>query len=87
MPIWLQNILVLASFALAREYYGRGDDAMRVTVHEIVQLQAAGRDDDAKALSRKMIAANPHSPAVDLLRALTESRIQSPPVSPTSAKH
>ena len=69
---------------------------MRVAIHEILQMQAVGHDADAKALSRSMIAANPHSPAVDLLRALTESRIQSPPPPPvpasvpvttTSAKH
>jgi uncharacterized protein (TIGR03790 family) len=82
----------LASFAQAREYYGKGDDAMRVAVHEINQLQFLGREDEAKVLARKMIAANSHSPAVDLLRAMTESRIQSPPTPPptaatTAAKH
>jgi uncharacterized protein (TIGR03790 family) len=77
----------LASFDQAREYYGKGDDAMRVTVHEINLLQSASRDDEAKTLARKMIAANPHSASVDLLRAMTESRIQSPapPPLPTAA--
>ena len=80
----------LASFAQAREIYGKGDDSMRVAIHEILQLQAAGRENEAKALSRSMIAANSHSASVDLLRALTESRIQSPPPVPvptTAAKH
>ncbi len=80
----------LASFAQAREYYGKGDDAMRVAVHEVLQMQMAGRDGDARTLARKMIAANPHSPAVDLLRALTETRIQTPPLATpaaSSAKH
>jgi hypothetical protein len=86
----------LDSFAKASDLYGKGDDAMRVTVHQINLLQGANRDDEAKALARKMIAANPHSASVDLLRAMTESRIQSPPpppipttssASPISAKH
>jgi hypothetical protein len=82
----------LASFAQAREYYGKGDDAMRVAIHEILQLQAAKRDAEARTLSQKMIAASPHSPAVDLLRALTEQRAVPPPPPPqaaaaASAKH
>jgi hypothetical protein len=80
----------LASFAQAREYYGKGEDAMRVAVHEILQLQSANRDAEAKALAQKMIAANPHVDAVDLLRALTEVRIPAPPPAAqatVSAKH
>ncbi len=62
----------LASFAIAREYYGKSEDAMRVAVHEIIQLKAAGREAEATALAQKMIIAQPHSPAVDLLRSMTE---------------
>ncbi len=62
----------LATFAVAREYYGKTDDALRVAIHEIIQLRAAGHDADARALAQKMIEAVPHSPAVDLLRAMTE---------------
>jgi len=80
----------MASFAQAREYYGKGDDAMRVALYEIMKLQEANRDADAKALAQKMIAANPHALAVDLLRALVETRISAPPVpaqAAVSAKH
>jgi uncharacterized protein (TIGR03790 family) len=79
----------LASFAQAREYYGKGDDAMRVAIHEIIQLEDANRIADAKALGAKMIAASPHSPAVDLIRVLTESRIAPvrPQAAAVSAKH
>lgn len=78
----------LASFAQAREYYGKGDDAMRVTIHEIIQLLGANRDADARALAQKMIAASPRSPAVDLLRALTEPRAATPPPQAANAvKH
>jgi len=73
----------LVSFPQAREYYGKGDDAMRVAVHEIIQLRTAGRVADAKALAQKMIAAAPNSPAVDLLRALTEP--PPPPAPPAPA--
>ena len=80
----------LASFAQAREYYGKGDDSMRVAIHEIIQLEGANRDADAKTLAQKMIAGLPHSPAVDLLRALTEQRTSAPPAAvqtANSAKH
>lgn len=62
----------LASFAQARELYGKSEDAMRAAVHEILQLRAAGREADARALARKMIALVPRSPSVDFLRALAE---------------
>jgi hypothetical protein len=80
----------LASFAQAREYYGKGDDSMRVAIHEIIQLQGANKSAEARALAQKMIAASPHSPAVDLLRALTEPRLPAPPAAAqtaNSAKH
>lgn len=78
----------LASFAQAREYYGKGDDAMRVAIHEIIQLKGANRDAEAKALAEKMIAASPHSPAVDLLRDLTQPRAATPPPQAANAvKH
>jgi hypothetical protein len=69
----------LASFPLAREYYGKSDDALRVAIHEMIQLRAAGREADARALAVKMIALVPNSPAVDLVRALSE------PPAPASA--
>jgi uncharacterized protein (TIGR03790 family) len=74
----------LASFAQAREFYGKSDDAMRVAIHEILQLRTAGREIDARTLARKMIALVPHSPSVDLLRALAEpvSPVASPPPKP-----
>lgn len=79
----------LASFAQAREYYGKGDDSMRVAIHEIIQLESTNRDADAKTLAQKMIAGSPHSPAVDLLRALTEHTATPPTAAQTanSAKH
>jgi uncharacterized protein (TIGR03790 family) len=77
----------LASFAQAREYYGKGDDAMRVAIHEIIQLQASNRAAEAKALADKMIAGLPHSPAVDLLRVLIETHTTPAPPQAASAKH
>ena len=60
----------LTSFAAARQYYSNGDDAMRVAIHEIIQLRNAHREADATALATKMIQANPKSVAVELVRAL-----------------
>jgi uncharacterized protein (TIGR03790 family) len=79
----------MASFEQARQFYGKGDDAMRVALYEIMKLQETNRDADAKALADKMIAANPHAESVDLLRALVETRIsaQPPAQAAASAKH
>jgi uncharacterized protein (TIGR03790 family) len=60
----------LASFAQAREYYGNTDDAMRVAIHEIIQLRALGRDLEAVVLAKKMAEAVPKSTAADLLKVL-----------------
>jgi uncharacterized protein (TIGR03790 family) len=68
----------LATFATAREYYGKTEEAVRVAIHEIIQLKAAGREADAKALAEKMTTAVPKSPSVDVLRMLVE-----PPPPPT----
>jgi len=61
----------LIVFPQARQFYGRTEDAMRVAVHEIIQLKAAGREDDARALAKEMIALVPRSPSVVLLNELT----------------
>jgi hypothetical protein len=71
----------LASFVVARDYYGKTEDAMRVAIHEVIQMKSAGREADARALAQKMIVAMPHSPAVDLLRSMTEP----PPPAPATA--
>ena len=75
----------LASFAVARDYYGKTEDAMRVAIHEVIQLKSAGREADARTLAQKMIVAMPHSPAVDLLRSMTEPPPPSPTASATTA--
>lgn len=73
----------LASFPQARSYYGKSDDALRVAIHEMIQLRAAGREAEVKSLADKMIAAVPNSPAVDLLRALALPPL--PPPLPAAA--
>jgi uncharacterized protein (TIGR03790 family) len=73
----------LASFPQARSYYGKTDDALRVAIHEMLQLRAAGREAEVKSLAEKMIAAVPNSPAVDLLRAIAEPPL--PPPAPAAA--
>ena len=61
----------LAVFPQARQFYGRTDDSMRVAVHEIIQLKAAGRESDARVLAKEMIALVPRSPAALMLDELT----------------
>jgi uncharacterized protein (TIGR03790 family) len=81
----------MASFEQARDYYGgKSDDAIRVAIHEIIQLESVNHIAEAKTLGEKMIAASPHSTAVDLLRALVETRIApiaTPAPASVSAKH
>lgn len=73
----------LASFVTAREYYGKTDEALRVAIHEIIQLKAANREADAKALAEKMTATVPKSPCVDVLRMLVEPP-PPPPATPAA---
>ncbi len=72
----------LASFALAREYYGNTEDAMRVAIHEIFLLRAAKRDLEAFTIAVKMSAAVPKSSAGDLLKALATPPAPPAPVPP-----
>ena len=70
----------LESFALAREYYGKTDDAMRVAVHEIFILRAAKRDIEALTLALTMASEVPKSPAAELLKSL--GALPAPPAPP-----
>ncbi len=72
----------LAVFPQAREFYGKTEDAMRVAIHEIIQLKGVGREADARALAKKMIALVPRSPAAQLLADLTAP--PPPPVPPAA---
>lgn len=60
----------LTSFAQARAFYGKTEDAMRVAVHEIFIFRAAGRYVEALTVALEMASAVPKSPAGDLLKAL-----------------
>ena len=63
-------------FEESRLYYGKTEDALRSTIHEVFQLRAARRDPDALALIGKMLAVLPSAPGADLLRSM-ESQIRS----------
>jgi uncharacterized protein (TIGR03790 family) len=66
----------IVCFEEARQYYGKSEDAMRATIHEVFQLRAAHRDNEALALAGKMISMQPSTPGADLLRFM-ESQIRS----------
>ncbi len=70
----------LQTFAEARELYGPTVDALRVAVHEVMQLKAAGREAEARVLVRRITAKAPDLPAADLLRLLAEP--PPPPATP-----
>ncbi len=77
----------LESFALAREFYGNTDDAMRVAIHEIFLLRAAKRDLEALTVALTMASAVPKSPAAELLKSLAAPPPPpAPPVPPTPVK-
>ena len=58
----------IADFQQARQFYGNGEDVARVTLHELVQLRASGREKDALVLARQTIATNPQASTVPMLR-------------------
>ncbi len=72
----------LASFALAREYYGKTEDAMRVAVHEIFILRAAKRHIEAMTIAHGTANDVPKSPAGELLKALATPPAPPPPPAP-----
>ena len=72
----------LESFALARDYYGTTDDALRVAIHEIFLLRAAQRDSEALTVALTAASAVPKSPAGELLKSLATPPA---PATPTPA--
>ena len=75
----------LTSFALAREYYGSTEDAMRVAVHEIFLLRAAKRHLEAMTIAHGMANAVPKSPAGELLKRLATPPAPPAPTTPPAA--
>lgn len=63
-------------FEDSREYYGKTEDALRATIHEVFQLRAAHRDPEALAVIGKALSLLPSAPGADLLRSM-EGQIRS----------
>jgi uncharacterized protein (TIGR03790 family) len=66
----------IRSFEEARDYYGKTEDALRATIHEVFQLRAAHRDLDALGVIGRALAISPTLPGADLLRSM-EGQIRS----------
>ena len=60
----------MQSFSRAAKFYGTAEDIIRVTIHEVLQLEALNRPGEALALARKRIAAFPATPAVEILKTI-----------------
>ena len=58
------------NFSLAARLYQNPEDILRVTIHEVLQLEALNRVPEALALARKRIAAFPTTPAVEMLKSI-----------------
>jgi len=63
-------------FEESREYYGKTEDALRATIHEVFQLRAVRRDPEALVVIGKALALTPSAPGAELLRSL-EAQIRS----------
>ena len=78
------------SLALAREFYGATDDAVRVAFHEVFILRAGKRYLEAMAIAHGTANAVPKSPAGELLKSLaappTPLATPAPPVAPVGPK-
>jgi len=59
-----------ASLAEALNAFTNVDDQMQVAIHEVIELRQAGREFDADALAKKMVAAHRTSPATAVLKQL-----------------
>ncbi len=70
----------ITAFQQARQLYKNPEDAARAGIHEIIQLRAAKRTDEALTLTRKLIAANPRASFLPLLRTFDP-----PPATPVPA--
>jgi len=66
----------IRSFEEAREYYGKTEDALRATIHEVFQLRAAHRDLDALGVIGRALSVSSTVPGADLLRSM-EGQIRS----------
>lgn len=58
------------SFDQAISLYRNPSDAIRATIHEVFQLKAMNRTDDALALTRKQMSKNMKTPGVEILRMI-----------------
>lgn len=60
----------ISSFDLARKTYTNVDDSLRATIHEVIQLKATGREDEAVKLVQQEAKAHRTVPAVGVLKLL-----------------
>jgi hypothetical protein len=58
------------SFDQAISLHRNPSDAVRATIHEVFQLQAMNRMDDALALARRQIAKHLKTPGAEVLRMI-----------------
>jgi len=75
----------IVSFELARSLYTHPDDIIRAAIHEIFQLRARNRKDDALALIRGELKKHAKAPSAELLRSLEMEMAPPPPPPPAPA--
>jgi uncharacterized protein (TIGR03790 family) len=60
----------ITSYDAARKAYSNEEDVMRATIHEVIQLEGAKREQEAVAIVRAEAQAHKTSPALPILKSL-----------------
>jgi len=76
----------IAAFQQARQLYKNPEDAARAAIHEIIQLRGSKRGEEALALTRKLIAANPRASFSPMLRTFDPPPATPVPIPAAPAK-
>ena len=66
------------TFGRAAKLYANPEDAVRASIHAVLQLKAMNRAPDAIALARKQIAAFPKTPAIEVLKVIEAEMVTAP---------
>jgi len=69
----------VASFGSAAKHYTHPEDIVRVTIHEVLQLELLNRVPEALSLARRRIAALSTTPSVELLKLIEAAMAPAPP--------
>lgn len=76
----------IENFAKARTFYTNPEDIVRVTIHEVIQLRALGKQSEALVLTRKVLSTQGSTPGAGVLRLFESEMAPKPAATPPSKK-